>query len=212
MQMMQALSKNISSVTDSMNAVERRATKAEPLTQNANELLDFLAHPHNSCGSSKDIAPVVKEEEKMEPSQANVPVSQTNRKYRSKTTAGRARRDPVPFENEEEDIGASQAQVDNDEQEVAPRRKRRGDDDVEKDAADDDDASKRRSAETILPHHKSRQGGSDGQRHRIRSRQRQSCAVQRYGKHLVLKESMRKKNPVFHHNFEFRILWLPQVS
>ena len=129
----------------------------------------------------------------MEPSQANVPVSQTNRKYRSKTTAGRARRDPVPFENEEEDIGSSQAQVDNDEQEVAPRRKRRGDDDVEKDAADDGDASKRRSAETILPHHKSRQGGSDGRRHRIRSRQRQSCAVQRYGKHLVLKESMQKK-------------------
>ena len=43
MQMMQALSKNISSVTDSMNAVERRATKAEPLTQDASVLLDVLA-------------------------------------------------------------------------------------------------------------------------------------------------------------------------
>ena len=81
----------------------------------------------------------------MEPSQADVKVSQPHRKDCSKTTAGRARRDPVKFENEEEDIGAREAQVDNDEQEVAPRRKRRGDDDVQKDAPDEDGDSKRRS-------------------------------------------------------------------
>ena len=156
---MQNVFKNISSVNDGMNAVEIRATEAEPLTQDASELLDFRAQPHTSRGSSKDMAPVVDNEENMEPSQADVPVSQPNRKDRPKTTAGRARRDPVPIANEDQEIGHSAAQVDNDEQEVAPRRKRRGDDDVQEDAPDEGDASKRRSVETILPHHKSRREG-----------------------------------------------------